>query len=295
MESAHASSRFGALACEALEFELALAPKPGLVTPVDRGSHADMDHRTFRASIAALRPYFVDCARLGARGAPFAALQARGLTAEGEMFAATGGVNTHKGAIFTLGLLVAAAAAEYAEAGAVDVAALGRVVRRRWASGLSQGPDARYTSNGVLALRLHGIPGAREHAAAGFPVLFAVTLPALRRAFERGADARRAGVHALVSTMAVLPDTNLVHRGGPSSLAWAQASSEDFVTAGSVFNADWEARLRGLAEEFVGRWLSPGGAADLLAAGWLLHRLGEAFPAVHEHECAVDAGAGLRV
>ncbi len=63
------ASELGALACEALTFELALAPKPGLVTLVDRGSHGDMDHHTFRASIAALRPYFVDCAALGAEGA----------------------------------------------------------------------------------------------------------------------------------------------------------------------------------------------------------------------------------
>jgi triphosphoribosyl-dephospho-CoA synthase len=282
MGSVQTLAHLGTLACEALELELELDPKPGLVTPADRGSHADMDHHTFRASIEALRPYFADCAQLGARGAAFPTLQARGITAEGEMAAATGGVNTHKGAIFSIGLLVAAAGWQYARRGGVDVRALGRVVRERWASALARPPDAAASTNGSRALHLHGIPGAREHAASGFPVLFAVTLPALRRALARGADRRCAGVHALMSTVAVLPDTNLVHRGGPQGLAWAQAGSERFVEEGSVFVADWESRLSWLAREFVARWLSPGGAADLLAAGWLLHRLGETFPAVPE-------------
>jgi triphosphoribosyl-dephospho-CoA synthase len=268
----------GDLACEALGIELALDPKPGLVTPTDRGSHRDMDHRVFRASIAAVRPYFADCARLGADGAAFPVLQARGIVAEREMFAATQGVNTHKGSIFTLGLLVAAAGWQLAQLGRVDVPSLGHVVRRRWSAALSRRPDAASKTNGARVLYLHGIPGAREHAAAGFPVLFDVTLPALRRALWLGVGRRRACLHALMSTVAVLPDTNLVHRGGPEGLAWAQAAGERFVDAGSVFVADWEGRLQCLASDFVARWLSPGGAADLLAAGWLLHRLGEWFP-----------------
>jgi triphosphoribosyl-dephospho-CoA synthase len=288
MRSAEAASKLGMLACEALEYELELAPKPGLVTPVDRGSHADMDHRTFRASIDALRPYFVDCARLGAERVPFATLQARGRCAEREMFRATGGVNTHKGAIFTLGLLMAAAGFQHAGSGGIDAGSLGRVVRHRWAAALSRRTAACAATNGARVLQRHGVPGAREHAAAGFPVLFAVTLPALREALARGADKGRAGIHALLSTMAVLPDTNLVHRGGPAGLAWAQAASEGFVAAGSVFTADWERRLQALASAFIARWLSPGGAADLLAGGWLLHRLGEAFPPLRP--AAVRAG-----
>lgn len=272
----------GDVACEALELELELDPKPGLVTPTDRGSHADMDHRTFRASIAALRPHFAACARLGAEGAAFASLQARGIVAEREMFSATGGVNTHKGAIFSLGLLVAAAAWQFARHGRVDVSSLGRAVRQRWGSALARSSRAASLTNGARVLRLHGIPGAREHAAAGFPVLFDVTLPALRRALVLGADRRAAGVHALMSTVAVLPDTNLVHRGGLEGLEWAQAAGERFVGAGSVFVSGWERRLERLAREFVARWLSPGGAADLLAAAWLLHRLGEVVPVVRE-------------
>lgn len=274
-----ALENIGELAVAALAAELALDPKPGLVTPTRCGSHADMDHGTFCASIAALRPYFSDCARLGADNADFSALQRRGLAAERAMFAATGGINTHKGAIFSLGLLAAAAGQRLAAAEATDEAAstagdpgaLGRIVRRCWAPAFAAAAAA--PSHGVQALREHGMPGAREHAAAGFPVLFEVTLPALRQALLRVGDECAAGVHALLTTMAVLPDTNLVHRGGPDGLNWAQRASEDFINAGSVFVAGWESRLARLCDEFEGRWLSPGGAADLLAAAWFVQRL----------------------
>lgn len=264
----------GESAATALEIELALDPKPGLVTPRSRGSHEDMDASTFRASIAALRPYFIDCARLGAAGADFSALQARGLIAEAAMFAATRGVNTHKGAIFNLGLLTAAAGWQWARgaAGDADAAGLGRVVAQRWAPDFAVAVPAAPT-HGRAVRRQYGIAGAREHAAAGFPVLFEVALPALEHALARGADQRQAGVHALLSTIAVLADTNLAHRGGPEGLAWAQVASEAFLAAGSVFVAGWESRLDSLSAEFVARWLSPGGAADLLAAAWFVQRL----------------------
>lgn len=267
----------GESAGAALEIELALDPKPGLVTPLSRGSHRDMDESTFRASIAALRSYFIDCAQLGAAGADFATLQARGLVAEAAMFAATRGVNTHKGAIFNLGLLTAAAGWQWAQrapgATACDAASLGRVVVRRWAPDFVVAVPAAPT-HGLAVRRQHGIAGAREHAAAGFPVLFEVALPALEHALACGADQRQAGVHALLSIIAVLDDTNLVHRGGPAGLAWAQVASEAFLAGGSVFAVGWERRLDTLAAEFVARCLSPGGAADLLAATWFVQRLG---------------------
>lgn len=275
----------GELASTALELELALDPKPGLVTPLSRGSHDDMDESTFRTSIDALRPYFIDCARLGAAGADFATLRARGQIAEVEMFAATRGINTHKGAIFNLGLLTAAAGWQVARGGAdaaspgrVVAANPGRVVAERWAPDFLGAATGEPTHGSAVRLR-HGIPGAREHAAAGFPVLFEVALPAMERALARGADQRRAGVHTLLSIIAVLGDTNLVHRGGPSGLAWAQVASEAFLASGSVFAVGWERRLRALAGEFVARWLSPGGAADLLAATWFVQRLGAGLSA----------------
>jgi len=108
--SVHSPRVLGRIAARALWHELTLHPKPGLVSLEDAGAHADMDARTFVRSLFALRPHFGHLAAAGARDAPFATLRELGIRAEAAMLAATGGVNTHRGAIFALGLLVAAAA-----------------------------------------------------------------------------------------------------------------------------------------------------------------------------------------
>lgn len=268
------AERIDALACGALARELALERKPGLVTPSARGSHTDMDHHTFVASIASLAGYFGDCARLAAAGCDFAALQARGRIAERAMFAATGGVNTHKGAIFTLGLLAAAAGRQFADHGTVEPASLGRQVAHHWGAAIliaGAAPGAEFEATHGARLRgRHGLPGAREQAAAGFPVLFATTLPQLAHAQARGAAPDAAALHALLATIAALDDTNLAHRGGLVGLRWAQRAAARFVAAGGVFAPGWPRALEALGDAFVARWLSPGGSADLFAAACFL-------------------------
>jgi triphosphoribosyl-dephospho-CoA synthase len=270
-------SRLDDLACRALARELALEGKPGLVTPSARGSHADMDHKTFTVSITALNGYFGDCARLGAAGSGFDALQARGRAAERAMFAATGGVNTHKGAIFTLGLLAAAAGHQFADTGRLDAASLGKLVALRWGAAIlisGAAPGAEFDATHGANLRgRHGLPGAREQAAEGFPVLFGTTLPKLMAALARGAEPDIAAIHGLLATIAVLPDTNLAHRGGLGGLRWAQHAAARFVADGGVFAPDSARTLEILGEAFIARWLSPGGSADLLAAAWFLYEL----------------------
>jgi len=260
-------------AWSALVFELTLAPKPGLVTPFSRDSHRDMDHRHFNASIDALNGFFGDCARLAAAGADLRALQARGVLAETAMFAATGGINTHKGAIFTLGLLAAAAGRQRAR-GEHAPAELGNVVAEEWGNALLDAAEAaRDDTHGVRVRRALGLPGAREQAANGFPVLFGTTLPALREGRRRVGNDPRALLHALIATVAVLPDTNLAHRGGRGGLEWARTVSADFVAAGSVFAPGHARRLSALCSAFEKRHLSPGGSADLLAAALFVEAL----------------------
>ncbi len=285
--------RIDELACRALARELELEGKPGLVTPSARGSHADMDYGSFCASIEALRGYFGDCARLGAAACDFAALQARGRVAERAMFAATGGINTHKGAVFTLGLLAAAAGRQLADTGRLVPESLGAVVARRWGAAIliaaaAPGSDVGAT-HGARVRGRYGLPGAREQAAAGFPVLFATTLTQLEYALARGAGADRAAMHALIATVAELPDTNIAHRGGIDGLQWARHAAAGFVVAGSVFAPGWMSVLDALGEAFVDRWLSPGGSADLLAAAWFLHELRSGVPTAHRTETLAQA------
>ena len=256
-----AAERIARAAAQALRLELETYPKPGLVSHVDSGSHADMDADTFRASTGAIAPFFQSLARAGAAGAPMPALRRVGLEAEAAMRAATSGVNTHRGAIFGLGLLCAAAGA-LPRAGA---GALGRLVHERYGAAILDGPVLLHAP-GARARRRHGVGGAPAEAAAGFPSLYRVGLPALRRGRQsRPGDAEAARVEACLALIAHVEDTNLLHRGGPAGFAFARAEAARFIAEGGVAEPDWRERAEALHRAFVARNLSPGGAADLLA------------------------------
>lgn len=248
-------------ALRALRLEVETYPKPGLVSHVDSGSHADMDASTFRASAAAITPFFRDLAIAGAARAPMPALRRIGLDAEAAMRAATGGVNTHRGAIFGLGLLCAAAGARpHPSAGA-----LGALVRDRYGAAILDGPVLLHAP-GARARRRHGVGGAPAEAAAGFPSLYRIGVPALRRGRSiRPGDEEAARVEACLALIAHVEDTNLLHRGGPEGFRFAREHAARFIGEGGVAQARWRERAEGLHRAFVDRRLSPGGAADLLA------------------------------
>lgn len=261
-----AAAPIGRAAVRALYAELALHPKPGLVSPLDSGSHDDMDMKTFMRSLFALRGYYRDIAACGAAGADFAALQALGITAERRMLAATGGVNTHRGAVFGLGLLAAAAGRLRRTGKPLGGRALGDTVAMLWGDDILAAAPCAPDSNGARATRRYGANGARQEAAAGFPTLFAVALPVLTRTAADLGCAERAMVQTLFALMARLDDTNLLHRGGPAGLAFVQALARRFLDRGGVFRADWRTEALALHHSFVARRLSPGGSADMLAA-----------------------------
>ncbi len=263
----------GRAAIVSLYDELALAPKPGLVSFDDTGSHDDMDAGTFLRSLFALRHFFVRVAAQGAASAEFAPLEALGVAAEDRMLRATGGVNTHRGAIFTLGLLCAAAAAAQATGLACDAHHLRATLRARWGGALASRARRASDSHGARAARAHGLRSAAEEAALGLPTLFEHVLPALRAARRAGADDRGARLHALFTAMAEVDDTNLVHRGGLQGLRDAQGLARDFLAQGGGLGADAPARAARVHALFVARRLSPGGAADLLAAACWVDRV----------------------
>ena len=256
--AADLAGRIAEAAGDALLSELATYPKPGLVSHVDAGSHDDMDGGSFRAAIAAIAPFFADLARAGAAGAAMADLRRIGLKAEAAMLAATGGVNTHRGAIFGLGLLAAAAGA-----GAGDApGSLGAEVRRRWSGGILAGPVPA-DRPGAVARRRYGAGGAPAEAASGFATLYRVGLPCLDRARARGTgDAR---VETCMALIAAEGDTNLLHRGGIAGAAFARDAARDFLERGGTARPGWQAAAEDLHRAFVARRLSPGGAADLLS------------------------------
>lgn len=254
----------GDSAARCLVIELETWPKPGLVSHVDGGSHDDMDAGTFRRSAAAFKPYFHHLAGAAAQGGGMGRLRIIGLEAEGAMFAATSGVNTHRGAIFGLGLLCAAAGAR--AGGLVDPEMpLGDVVAQLWGDGILGGP-VLLRSHGSEARRRFHAGGARFEAAKGFPSVYQIGLPALRRAARVNPDDTEAArVEACFALIASVEDTNLLHRGGLEGLRFARRTTRHFLDTGGVRRPDWRMRAQSVHNSFVARRLSPGGSADLLA------------------------------
>ncbi|MDP1908385.1 MAG: triphosphoribosyl-dephospho-CoA synthase, partial [Hyphomicrobium sp.] len=197
-----------------------------------------------------------------------------GLEAERQMLRATGGVNTHRGAIFSIGLAVASIARTRSTAMPVSPEAIQTVLRREWGGALeahASGGDAA-ASHGALVRQKVGASGARGEAAGGFPSIFQVSVPAYRQAMAWGLEANAANVHTLFVLMEAVDDTTVLYRGGADAGLFVRRSAAEFLAAGGCRDAGWFERAERLHRTFVARNLSPGGCADLLAATLLVVR-----------------------
>ncbi len=244
----------------ALERELRTTPKPGLVDLNNNGAHTDMDVPLFLKSAASLVPYFKTAVRLGLKDAGMEPLKAAGLDAERAMFQATNGVNTHKGMIYSMGLLLYGMGKALTFGGdAVEHASA--LARSDADERFSHALSARDT-NGAKVYSDHGARGAVGEAADGF---FHALYCADR--LTAHAASENPGALALLDVMIILSDTNLLHRGGEEGLRFVQDRAKEIV-----FLPEDEriAAMTAFDEEMIERNLSPGGAADVLALGCLL-------------------------
>lgn len=268
------AERIGALAVRSLLDEVETTPKPGLVDMRNSGSHRDMDIHTFRLSAEALRDYFRDCARIGMDTAgeqpaeTFRQLRAAGLQAEQVMFAATKGINTHKGAIFTLGILCGAAGRLWNPAGKwkeaaffPEISVMTRdAMEADWKKGGSTVGYRLYTQNGIR--------GIRGEAADGLPSVEKIGLPAYREYLSRGMDSNEAGVRTLLNLIVRVEDTNMIARGG------LEGAKEGREAVNRLLDREYALKdVEELDDWFIQRRLSPGGCADLLACVYFLFGL----------------------
>lgn len=264
-------------AVRALLHEVCTTPKPGLVDRDNHGSHKDMDIFTFVDSTAALFPYFRRAAAIGQETAALPAAEAfrrlrrAGLGAERAMFAATEGANTHKGAIFSLGTVCAAAGRLWrpetpwapTQAILAECAAMSRgAVEADLASIRAQTAGTK----GQRSFLEYGLRGIRGELADGLPSVRDIGLPALEAALEAKASLEQAGTAALVRLIAQVGDTNLAARGGPEGRQWAARAA-----AGITGTVPDGRALKALDRAFIQKGLSPGGCADLLAITYFVH------------------------
>lgn len=251
--------------------EANLTPKPGLVDRRGSGAHHDLTLDLLECSAHSLTPTFYALAlQSWCRPADIALRQLVGrLGREGEaqMMQETGGVNTHRGAIWALGLLVSASAMCGGEG------SLGRVVAN--AAGLAKLPDdaaPRLFSNGQRASSRYRLPGAREEAQQGFPHVVRLALPQLRQSRRCGAGESEAQLDALMSMMTSLSDTCVLSRAGMTGLNAMQQGAKAVLAAGGVGQPAGRRALARLDAEMLALNASPGGAADLLSATLFLDR-----------------------
>lgn len=268
----------GNVAHESLIREVELTPKPGLVDQRNTGAHRDMDLQTFRVSAVAIAEWlpvffqrgYVDCAVPASYFLPL--LRPEGVACENAMFQATRGVNTHKGGVFSMGLLCAAAGRLHGRDEPMSQVSLCEEVAQICVSLVEHELKGRSeaTTAGELLFQKYGLTGARGEVASGFSTVREQSLPVFEKTRDHYGCEERALHAALLQLLAFNQDTNVVSRGGMEGLAFVQTEARQLLNEGGVGMPDYLERLAALDDALIARNLSPGGSADLLAVTWFL-------------------------
>ncbi|VVP03300.1 triphosphoribosyl-dephospho-CoA synthase [Pseudomonas silesiensis] len=267
------AERLADMAVDALIDEADLSPKPALVDRRGNGAHTDLHLGLMHASALSLWPAFKEMAQaaseFGEVGLPLREAIGRvGREGEQAMLATTNGVNTHRGAIWALGLLVTAAALE------PESTAPGAIALRAARLALL---DDRYAphplSHGAQVAQRYGARGAREEAQLGFPAVIQRALPQLKHSRAAGHGEQNARLDALLAIMSSLADTCVLYRAGETGLQTMQLGAQAVLEAGGSASLAGRRRLHRLDEQLIALNASPGGAADLLAACLFIDRI----------------------
>ena len=294
MSNGVAALELSEAAVSSLLEEAELTPKPALVDRRGNGAHHDLDLDRLRRSARSLQDGFADMARAAAVEKSPLRLREQigqiGRDMERRMLVATDGSNSHRGAIWALGLLVAAAAQRRPERSAPSIAVAAAALAR-----LADKYAPRPLSNGEQVRLRYGATGARGEAQAAFPHAIRFGLPTLRAARERGAPENCARLDALMAIMAGLDDTCLLHRGGFAALETAKAGARAVLAAGGTAATAGMERLHRLHAELMALWASPGGSADLLGVTLFLDGLEAGSQSVNSQWGPCHGNTELRV
>lgn len=271
--------KVGQYLTQAILLEVSTHPKPGLVTRLSNGAHKDMSIFTFMMSSAVLSKAFNDLqdigqAHRGTLAELFCKLRSYGVGAEAELLRVTKGVNTQRGILFAGGIV--SAVSGYAMNMGLSRNALLPMIKEM-AAGLVarelKNLDHAAMTAGEKLYYKYGITGIRGEVENGFPSVINHGLPALEDAFEKGATINDALVHALISLMTVVEDSNVIWRTDYDTLLEVQRIAKNILSLGSVFTEKGRMAIAETERYFLQRRISPGGSADLLSVTITLYLL----------------------
>lgn len=272
------------IAVKSMLLEVTATPKPGLVDRNNSGAHRDMDFYTFMESSASQVHTFYKCALEGLRFEGkdkkelLKLIRPIGIEGENKMFKATSGINTHKGLIFSLGIIAAAAGLQYKETQQnMDVEDICHKVTE-----ITEGivfRELKHKNNkdaltyGEKLFKRYGIKGIRGEVESGFYTVRNHSLPILRELMKGKESINDNLVQVLLHLMTVVEDVNILGRHGIEELEYVRTVARETLDLGGIFTEKGRERILKLDEEFIQRNISPGGSADLLAVTLMFYFL----------------------
>lgn len=271
-----------ALAQRAVLYEVSTTPKPGLVDRLNNGAHKDMNFFTFLASSTVLYRGFYEFTLEGTlfNEKNFSLLLKKlrpiGIECEKNMFKTTAGVNTHKGVIFSLGIICGVLGYLHKNTGNMSFPAeLICEMVRKTAKNITvndfKNIESKETlTHGEYLYKTYGLKGIRGEVENGFESLRKKALPLMRSSKTPCLERNDLFLEILLNIMCCCEDTNIASRSGIEGLNYAKASASRFLDEGGIFQKNAKEKLSLMNKDFVKKNISPGGSADLLAAAIFL-------------------------
>lgn len=266
------------LAQKAILYEVSTTPKPGLVDRNDSGSHKDMDFFTFISSSCSLYKGFYDCAMAGILFEEtdyeklLDTIRPIGIECEKAMFHATEGVNTHKGIIFSLGILCSLVGNLYSKFNITTFSAqnvcemASKMTKNIIVKDFNEIKNKTKLTHGEFLYKEYGFKGIRGEVESGFKTVISYGLPIMKSwNINQNLEKNELFLEILLNLMAYSEDTNVVSRAGIEGLQYVQNTSKNFLINGGIKQKYAHEKLFSMNEDFIKRNISPGGSADLLA------------------------------
>ncbi|MEY8416617.1 triphosphoribosyl-dephospho-CoA synthase CitG [Tissierella praeacuta] len=273
------------LATKSMLFEVSATPKPGLVDRENSGSHNDMDFFTFLSSSIVLSPYFYECSMAGIKfqedDYKFLLNNIRpiGIEAEKNMFCTTNGVNTHKGLIFSLGIIATAAGNLFKKKNTEqldsrEICSLIKSMSKDLTEELYHLDQKDNLTYGERLYKKYGVKGIRGEVESGFATVTKYSLPVFKELIrENKYHINHILVQVLLHLISNTEDCNILGRNNMETLKYAQEKAKEAIEVGGYLTPEGKRFVKQMDRDFVEKNISPGGAADLLAVTLMLYYL----------------------